>query len=108
MKETISYENFAKLDLRTAIIEKVEDIKGADKLYKLSLDLAGEKRTICAGIKKFYKKEELKGKIIIIVANLEQRKMRGILSEGMLLAAEGNKPILLTTFEKVESGLEIH
>ena len=46
MKETISYENFAKLDLRPAIIEKVEDIKGADKLYKLSLDLAGEKRTI--------------------------------------------------------------
>ena len=106
-KNTISYEDFAKLDLRTAKILKVEDIEGADKLYKLSIEIEKEKRTIVAGIKEFYSKEELKGKTIIIIANLEPRKLKGITSEGMLLAADENgRPILLTTDSK-KSGLKI-
>jgi methionyl-tRNA synthetase len=85
---TIQFEDFTKLDLRVAQIENAENIDGADKLYKISLDV-GElgKRTICAGIKEFYKADDLKNKKIIIVANLTPRKLRGIESQGMLLAA---------------------
>src|SRR3989339_568584 len=85
---TIQFEDFAKLDLRVAEIENIEDIPGADKLYKLTLGVGelGE-RTICAGIKQFYNHDDLKGKKIIIIANLEPRKLKGITSQGMLLAA---------------------
>ena len=108
-KNTISYEDFAKLDLRTAKIEKVEDIEGADKLYKLTIKIGTEKRTIVAGIKEFYKADELKGKTIIIIANLEPRKLKGITSEGMLLAAENNGDIvLLTSDKKISDGSKIH
>ena len=86
--KTIQFEDFAKLDLRVAQITSAEGIPKADKLYKLTLDVGelGE-RTICAGIKEFYKAEDLKDKKIIIIANLEPRKLRGIESQGMLLAA---------------------
>ena len=86
--ETIGFEDFTKLDLRVAQITKAEDIPKADKLYKLTLDV-GElgKRTICAGIKEFYESKDLKNKKIIIIANLAPRKLRGIESQGMLLAA---------------------
>ena len=104
-KETITYEDFAKLDLRTATIKVVEEIEGSDKLYKLTLN---DKRTICAGIKQFYEKEELIGKTIIIIANLAPRKLKGVESQGMLLATDGDKPILLTTLEECESGKKIH
>jgi len=89
---TINFEDFTKLDLRVAQIENAENIEGADKLYKLSLDV-GElgKRTICAGIKEFYKIEDLKNKKIIIIANLAPRKLRGIESQGMLLAASSKE-----------------
>jgi len=85
---TIQFEDFAKIDLRVAQITNVEDIEGADKLYKLTLNL-GELglRIICAGIKQFYKADDLKNKKIIIIANLAPRKLRGIESQGMLLAA---------------------
>ncbi len=82
-------QGFCKVDLRVAKIIKAEDIEGADKLLKLEVDLGKEtgKRTICAGIKKYYKKEDLIGKQIVVVVNLEPRKMRGLESQGMLLAA---------------------
>jgi len=109
--ENICFGDWEKIDLRVAEIEKVEDIDGADKLYKLKIDV-GElgKRTICAGIKQFYSKEELVGKKIILVANLEPRKLRGIESHGMLLAAgskEENICVLLTTDKDVDNGLKI-
>ncbi len=87
MKE-IEFSDFEKLDLRVAEIKKAEDIEGADKLVKLIIDVGelGE-RIICAGIKEYYSKDELKGKKIIVVANLAPRKLRGIESQGMLLAA---------------------
>ena len=86
--QSIQFEDFAKLDLRVAQIAAVEEIPKADKLYKLTLNV-GElgQRTICAGIKEFYSAEELKDKKIIIIANLAPRKLRGIESQGMLLAA---------------------
>jgi len=107
MTNTITYEDFSKLDLRTAKIIKAENIEGADKLYKLTLKLGEKERTIAAGIKQHYSKEELIGKTIIIVANLEPRKLRGITSEGMLLAADGDKPFLLTTDQEVKTNLKI-
>ena len=85
---TIQFEDFTKLDLRVAKIISAEEIPKADKLYKLTLDVGelGE-RIICAGIKEFYNQDDLKNKKIIIIANLAPRKLRGIESQGMLLAA---------------------
>ena len=84
--ENITFDAFQSMDLRVAEIKSCEEVEGADKLYKLSIDV-GEERTIVAGIKQFYTKEELIGKRIVMVTNLEPRKIRGILSHGMLLAA---------------------
>jgi methionine--tRNA ligase beta chain len=86
----IEYTDFSKIDLRVAKILEVEEIEGADKLYKLTIDIGSEKRTICAGIKEYYSKEDLAGKQIIVVANLKPRKLRGIESQGMLLAASNS------------------
>jgi len=107
----INFEDFSKLDLRVAEIKKVEEIGGADKLWKLSLDVGelGE-RVICAGIKEHYSQEELQGKKIVIVANLEPRKMRGIISEGMLLAAsteDRGKVVLISPDGDIENGVRI-
>lgn len=84
----VEFEDWMNLDLRVAQIKNVEAIEGADKLWKLSLDVGeiGE-RVICAGLKEFYSKEELINKKIIYFSNLKPRKMRGVESQGMLLAA---------------------
>ncbi|HVN95340.1 MAG TPA: methionine--tRNA ligase subunit beta [Syntrophorhabdaceae bacterium] len=99
--ENISFEEFMKVELKVAEIKSCEDIEGADKLYRLTID-AGEERTIVAGIKQYYAKEELTGKKIVIVANLEPRKLRGIMSHGMLLAAsnEDKTSVVLLTLDK--------
>lgn len=107
----INFSEWEKLDLRVAQIKKVEDIDGADKLYKLTISV-GElgTRTICAGIKQYYTKDKLKNKKIIVVANLAPRMMRGIESKGMLLAAgnkEANKCVLLTVDSDIEPGTKI-
>lgn len=106
----IEYKDWEKLDLRIAKIEKVEDIEGADKLYKLIVNLGSENRVICAGLKKFYKKEELKGKKVIVFANLAPRIMKGIESQGMLLAAvsEDESQVILISPEKdIKEGAKI-
>src|SRR3989344_2570878 len=91
IKSLVEFSDFLKLDLRVAEIKRVEEIENADKLWKLTIDVGDlGKRIICAGIKEYYLKEELKGKKIIIIANLEPRKIKGVESQGMLLAA-GNK-----------------
>jgi methionyl-tRNA synthetase len=104
---TIQFEDFTKVELRVAQIKQAEDIEKADKLYKLTLDDGEDGRTICAGIKEFYSKEELTGKKIIIVANLAPRKMRGIESCGMLLAASNkdhSKVSLISPDKDIEAG----
>lgn len=85
----ITFDDFVKVDLRVGEIKIVEEIEGADKLWKLTVDTGEEigERIICAGIKEHYSKEELMNKKIIVVVNLAPRKMRGIESQGMLLAA---------------------
>jgi methionyl-tRNA synthetase len=112
MADMIKYDDFAKLDLRVGTIKKVEDIEGADKLFKLTVDLGNEigQRTILAGVKKYYKKEELSEKQIIVIANLEYRKMKGQESQGMLLAAankEDTKVILLSPEKGIENGSKV-
>lgn len=99
--DNISYDDFKKMDLRVAQIKECEEVPGADRLYKLTIDV-GEERQIVAGIKMHYTREELLGKKIIIVANLEPRTLRGIVSHGMLLAAsnEGKTSVVLLTPDK--------
>jgi methionyl-tRNA synthetase len=85
--ETISFEDFAKVDLRVARIAKAEHVEKADKLLRLELDLGGETKQVFAGIKSAYQPEDLEGKLTVMVANLAPRKMRFGMSEGMVLAA---------------------
>lgn len=105
---TIQFEDFAKIELKVAQIKVVEEIEGADKLWKLTLDDGSEEgRIICAGIKEFYSAEELQNKKIIVVTNLAPRKLRGVESQGMLLAAstKDNSIVSLISPDKdVESG----
>ena len=84
---TISFEDFAKLDLRIARITHAAHVEGADKLLQLTLDIGGESRNVFAGIKSAYTPESLQGKLTVMVANLASRKMRFGVSEGMVLAA---------------------
>ncbi|MDX8386738.1 MAG: methionine--tRNA ligase [Gallionella sp.] len=89
----IGIDDFMKIDLRVAMIVNAEHVEGADKLLKLTLDIAEEKtRTVFAGIKSAYDPEKLKGRMTVMVANLAPRKMKFGLSEGMVLAASGNEP----------------
>ena len=83
----INFDEFMKVDLRIAKIIDAENVEEADKLIKLTVDLGNEQRTIFAGIKGLYEEENLIGRNIVVVANLEPRKMRFGISEGMLLAA---------------------
>lgn len=112
MAEVVEFNEWEKVDLRVAQIKKVEEIENADKLYKLTINLGealGE-RIICAGIKSAYSKEELKGKKIIVFINLAPRKIRGIESKGMLLAAiSGNheKVVLISPEKDIEVGSKI-
>jgi len=98
--ENVKFSDWQKLDLRIGEIIKAEDIEGADKLYKLTVDIGkDEPMTLCAGIKEFYSKEDLIGKKIVVFVNLEPKTLRGIESQGMILAAgskEDNKCSLLT------------
>lgn len=92
----IQFNDFAKVDLRVALIAKAEHVDGADKLLRLTLDLGGETRNVFSGIKSAYQPEDLEGKLTIMVANLAPRKMKFGVSEGMVLAAgPGGKDIHL-------------
>ncbi len=108
-KSLIQYEDFAKLELKAGTIISCEKVEKADKLLKLEIDLGSEKRTIVSGIAQHYKPEEMKGKQVIIVANLAPRKMRGIESQGMVLTAEdkNGKIYLLQPENVVEPGSSV-
>ncbi len=86
-KPTIQFDDFARLDLRVATILRAEPHPNADRLLKLQIDLNGEQRQICAGIRAYCEPETLVGRQIVVVANLAPRKIRGEQSNGMLLAA---------------------
>ncbi len=105
----ISFDDFAKVDLRVAKIIKAEHVEGADKLLQLTLDLGGETRNVFAGIKSAYKPEDLEGKHTVMVANLAPRKMRFGMSEGMVLAAgPGGKDLfILNPDEGAQAGMKV-
>ncbi|MBD7946279.1 methionine--tRNA ligase [Psychrobacillus sp. Sa2BUA9] len=106
--EEISIDDFFKVDLRVATVLECEAIPKADKLLKLQLDLGYEKRQVVSGIAKHYKPEELIGKKVIVVANLKPVKLRGELSQGMILAGEKDGFLTLATVdEKLENGAQV-
>lgn len=105
----ISIDEFLKVDLRVGTVLSAEEIEGSDKLLKLQVNLGEEApRQILAGIKKWYKPEDLVGKQVVVVANLESRQMMGFESQGMMLAAScEEEPILLTVPKEAAPGSKI-
>jgi methionyl-tRNA synthetase len=106
----IEFEDFLKVEMKTGRILSVEDHPNADKLYVVTIeDSPGSTRTVCAGLKLHYTPEDLVGKNVVFVANLKPRKLRGIMSEGMMLAAEDDsgKVTLLTTDSSIDAGSEV-
>ena len=104
----VSYDDFSKLDLRVAKIISTEKIPGKSRIIKGTIFLGDEERTVIIGGAEFYDTEDLIGKIVIVIANLEPKKMAGIESNAMLLAADiDNKPFWLTTNDDVPPGTKI-
>ncbi len=104
----ISIEDFRKVELRVATVKSAEPHPNADKLMVLHIDIGGESRQICAGIRNHYAPEELVGKQIVVVANLETAKLRGLESQGMLLAASDQGRVIVLTPEKsVQPGAKV-
>ncbi len=104
----INFKEWQNLDFRVAEVLEVEDHPDADKLYVLKIRIGEDERTIVAGVKKHYTKEELVGKKIVVLANLEPAVLRGVKSEGMLLAASGKDSVVLLSVDKdIESGSKI-
>ena len=108
--EQISIEDFSKVQLRVAEVKAAEKVKGADKLLKLTLDLGDETRTVVSGIAPWYQPEELPGRKVVLVANLKPAKLRGIVSEGMILAADDGQGnlTLVAPDRAIAVGAEVH
>jgi len=101
----ISIEEFRKVELRVGTVTSAEPHPNADKLIVLRVDLGTEQRQICAGIRNHYTPEELVGRQIVVVANLQPAKLRGLESQGMLLAAsDEGRVIILTPDKPVQAG----
>ena len=96
----ISIDDFRKVELKVATVKSAEIHPNADKLIVLQVDLGSEQRQICAGIRNHYTPEELVGKQVVVVANLETAKLRGLESQGMLLAASDDGRVIILTPEK--------
>jgi len=104
----ISFEDFQKIDLRVAKVIEAKRVENSEKLLKLKIDLGKEERMILAGIAKFYKPEDLIGKEIVVVANLEPKVLFGLESQGMLLAADNQgEPVLLKPDKEIPPGTKI-
>ena len=104
----ISYDLFKKIDLRIAEIITAERVAKTEKLMRLKIKLGSEQRQIIAGIASYYKPDDLIGRKIVLVANLEPAKIRGEISQGMLLAAkDGEKLTLLTISDEINSGAKV-
>ena len=105
----LQYNDFVKVEMKTGTITSVNDHPNADKLYVITLNDGSSDRTICAGIKQSYQPEQLLGKLVVFVANLQPRPLRGITSEGMILAADdGNGIVKLVTIDgAIDNGSQI-
>jgi len=104
----ITIDDFAKVDLRVAKVLEAEKVEGADKLLKLKLEMGNEIRQVVSGIAKHYSPDDMVGKYVILVANLKPVKLRGIESQGMILAASDDKSLVLTAIDKeISSGAKV-
>ena len=105
----ISIDDFTKIELRVGQVKTAEKVKNADKLLKLEVDIGTEVRQIVAGIAEVYPPENLIGRKVVIVANLAPRKLRGIESQGMIVAASlaDGKPVLASFLEEVPVGARL-
>lgn len=106
----ISYDDFAKLDLRIARVLEVTAHPNADKLFVIKIDLGSEQRQLCAGLRGHYTPEQLVGRNIVVVANLAPRTMRGQISQGMLLAAgtdDKTRVVILSPADEVPPGSKV-
>jgi methionyl-tRNA synthetase len=108
-KGSISYDDFSRMDIRTATVLSAERVPKTQKLLKLDIDTGIDKRTIVSGIAEFYSPEDMVGKQVVILANLEPRKIKGIESNGMILMAQdaSGKLVLVQPSEKVSNGSEV-
>jgi methionyl-tRNA synthetase len=104
----ITIDEFFRTELKTARVLEAEKVEGADKLLKLQIEVGGEKRQLVAGVAEFYSPEEMIGRTIVVVANLKPAKIRGIESQGMLLAAKKGKELKLVTVDgEIDSGASV-
>ncbi len=105
----ITIDDFFRIQLRVARVVEAERIEGADRLLRLQVDLGSERRQLVAGIATRYAPEDLLGRQVVVVANLKPARIRGVESEGMLLAAEGadGVPVTATFVEPVEEGATV-
>jgi methionyl-tRNA synthetase len=108
-KETITYDDFSKLDIRVCTIEEAVKVEGADKLLKLTVNTGLDRRTIVSGIALYYKPEDLIGKQFCFILNLAPRKLRGIESQGMILSGENpdGTLCLVAPQQAMENGSEV-
>jgi methionyl-tRNA synthetase len=107
---TIPFKEWQKLDIRIGKILKVEDHPDAEKLYVIEVDLGTEKRKLVAGLKQHYDKKKLKGKLCVVFTNIEPAKIRGVESNGMVLAAvnsDHSKVFLIAPEKEIELGAKI-
>lgn len=105
----ITFDDFSKLELRVGTVMEAEEVVESEKLIKLMVDLGeDEPRQVLAGVKQWYKPKDFVGKQVVVVANLEPRKMMGLESQGMMLAADTEDgPVFLTVPKKVPPGIKI-
>jgi methionine--tRNA ligase beta chain len=106
--DKVAIDDFIKLEFKVGTVVEASDIEGSERLLKLTVDLGEEShRQILSGIKQWYRPEDLEGEQFVFITNLEPRKMMGLESQGMILAADGEKPVPLVPQEKVPNGSKI-
>ena len=96
----VTYEDFKKLEFRVARIKEVTEHPNADRLYVITVDLGDRTKQVVAGIRNFYKKEDLMGRLVVVVDNLDPAMLRGVESNGMLLAASDDTGLSIITLDK--------
>ena len=103
----LKFEDFAKLDIKIGIADSAERVEGTDRLLKVVVDMGDEKRQVIAGFGHQYKPEDLVGKQVPIVLNIEPAKIRGVDSHGIFMAIDAHEPVLLIPDKKVDPGSKV-
>ncbi|HEY6884573.1 MAG TPA: methionine--tRNA ligase [Nitrososphaeraceae archaeon] len=109
-EELITYEEFSKVHLKIGKVIQAENVPGMKKIFKVTVDIGKEQRDLAVGAAPFYNPEELVGRAVVVCTNLEPKKIGSIISNGMLLAADGpgGRPVFLTITEDVSNGSLVH